>query len=86
MLQWVNKLPEKEGWYFMRVMKDGKPVRVVRVFRVAEGHIGAGELAYTQYRGAAWVFLADIPNSLVEYVYWGGPIPEPSVPARESKK
>ena len=79
-MEWSNKLPVDPGWYFLKVAKAGKPVRIVYVSKVPAGKIGAGELVYAANPGAATVFLRDLPDSLLSFVWWGGPIPEPTVP------
>lgn len=80
-MEWSNKLPAEQGWYFLKVAKAGKPVRIVFVFRIGAGKIGEGELAYSANPGGASVFLRDLPADLLRYVWWGGPIAEPVAPA-----
>ncbi len=63
-MEWSNKLPAEPGWYFLKVAKAGKPLRIVYVSKVPAGRIGAGELVYAANPGAATVFLRDLPASL----------------------
>ena len=82
-MEWSNKLPEQAGWYFLKVAKAGRPVRIVYVSKVPAGKIGEGELVYAANPGGATVFLRDLPATLLEFVWWGGPIPEPAAPASQ---
>jgi hypothetical protein len=78
-LQWTHELPDTEGWYFMRVMRPGKPLRVVNIHRIPAKprRAGSGCLCVSATKSEDGFLLNELST---ENRMWAGPIPEPIMP------